>query len=72
MGFLLSSSFGGDVHLLLLCFWIFLLDPILLFIPFFCSTPPEAFFRPDRSLAEPTRAAAVNDGPTWGRRKACH
>jgi len=35
-------------------------------IPFFCSTAPQAFFRPDRRLARPPRAAAVNDGPSLG------
>jgi hypothetical protein len=30
--------------------------------PFFCSTAPQAFFRPDRKMPKPTRAAAVKDG----------
>src|SRR4029453_15837403 len=30
--------------------------------PFFCSTAPQAFFRPDRKMPNPTRAAAVKDG----------
>jgi hypothetical protein len=37
--------------------------------PFFCSTAPQAFFRPDRRYVRPPRAAAVNDGPSWGRPK---
>jgi hypothetical protein len=34
--------------------------------PFFCSTAPQAFFRPDRRHVWPPRAAAVNDGPSLG------
>jgi hypothetical protein len=30
--------------------------------PFFCSTAPQAFFRPDRKMPKPTHAAAVKDG----------
>jgi len=30
--------------------------------PHFGSTPPEAYFRPDRRTSRPTRAAAVMDG----------
>jgi hypothetical protein len=30
--------------------------------PYFGSTPPEAYFRPDHRAIEPTRAAAVRDG----------
>src|SRR5262245_26534883 len=30
--------------------------------PFFCSTAPQVFFRPDRKIPKPTRAAAVKDG----------
>ena len=30
--------------------------------PFFCSTAPQAFFRPDCKMPKPTRAAAVKDG----------
>jgi len=33
------------------------------------STAPQAFFRPDRRYVWPPRAAAVNDGPSWGRPK---
>jgi len=40
--------------------------PFLFFLrflgPFFCSTAPQAFFRPDRKMPKPTRAAAVKDG----------
>ena len=34
--------------------------------PFFCSTAPQAFFRPDRKMPKPTRAAAVKDGAFFG------
>lgn len=37
--------------------------------PFFCSTAPQAFFRPDRKLARPSRAAAVKDGRSCGHPK---
>jgi hypothetical protein len=30
--------------------------------PYFGSTPPEAYFRPDRRTSRPARAAAVKDG----------
>src|ERR1700731_3455206 len=30
--------------------------------PYSCSTPPEAYSRPDRRTPEPARAAAVKDG----------
>jgi hypothetical protein len=30
--------------------------------PFFCSTAPQAFFRPDRVLSRPARADAVKAG----------
>jgi hypothetical protein len=30
--------------------------------PYFCSTPPEAYFRPDRRTSRLPRAAAVKDG----------
>jgi hypothetical protein len=33
---------------------------------FFCSTAPQAFFRPDRRFRTPARAAAVKDGPARG------
>ena len=36
-------------------------------IPFFCSTAPQAFFRPDRRLARPPRAARSMTAPLWGR-----
>src|SRR5215510_9552976 len=38
--------------------------------PYFGSTPPEAYFRPDRKTREPTRAAAVKDG-RHASREAC-
>ena len=36
-------------------------------IQFFCSTAPQAFFRPDRRLARPPRAARSMTAPLWGR-----
>jgi len=53
MGLFLSR--GGPQHDLLFFFLRFL-------GPFFCSTAPQAFFRPDRKMPKPTRAAAVKDG----------
>src|SRR5262245_8900791 len=34
--------------------------------PYFCSTPPEAYFRPDRRRREPARAEAVKADPLQG------
>src|SRR5579864_9157952 len=39
---------------------------------FFCSTAPQDILPPRPQPCWPSRAAAVNDGPAWGRRKACH
>src|ERR1700748_3249997 len=37
----------------------------LLSHPFFCLTPAEPFFRPDRSSTAPSRRVAAKDGPTF-------
>jgi hypothetical protein len=37
---------------------------------FFCSTAPQAFFRPDRGIWRPPRAEAVKAGPSLRRRGA--
>jgi|SRR6516162_7198019 len=34
------------------------------FLAFFCSTAPQAFFRPDRRSLTPSRAGAVNGRPS--------
>ena len=39
-------------------------------VHYFCSTPPEAYFHPDRRTLEPPRAAAVKDGRHTNR-EAC-
>jgi hypothetical protein len=44
----------------------FLADLLSRFRPFFCSTAPQAFFRPDRRFPTPTRAEAVTAGPSLG------
>src|SRR5262252_3808729 len=40
----------------------FLLTYFLALGPFFCSTAPQAFFRPDRRFPTPSRAEAVKAG----------
>src|SRR5215468_5005412 len=40
----------------------FLADLLSCFGPFFCSTAPQAFFRPDRRFPTPSRAEAVKAG----------
>src|SRR5262245_45891625 len=37
--------------------------------PYFCSTPPEAYFRPDRGMPRPARADAVKAGPSRATRR---
>ena len=39
-----------------------LLSFVLPLVPFFGSTAPQAFFRPDRKMPRPPRAAAVKVG----------
>ena len=44
----------------------------LLLRPFFCLTPAEPFFRPDRSTTAPSCRVAVKDGPLFAAiRRAC-
>src|SRR6266446_3456328 len=44
------------------CFLVFLFSCFLVSAPFFCSTAPQAFFRPDRGVRAPSRAEAVKVG----------